>query len=358
MKILLVQQKMIGDVLLSSLLCEQLKTHYPNCELHYLINEHTTAVVHHNPHIDRIVIFSKEIEQSKLKFYRFLKSISKAKYDVVIDIYGKLESNLISFFSKAPIKISHHKWYSNFIYTHTVSGTQKKHSKVGLAVENRLAFLQPIVKKETSKIAQPKIFLSEEEIQAAKAYLLKNEIDLSKPIIMLGILGSGNQKTYPLQYMAKVIDRIAHQTKATLLFNYIPVQLKEAQQLYELCSVEAKTKIKFDVFAPSLRNFLAVLHHCKALIGNEGGAVNMAKALEVPTFSIYSPWISKLAWHTFNDTKKNMAVHLSDYQPDKFSKKSKKELKKEALNLYALFKPAFFYEELNTFLRNEISSSE
>jgi len=225
---------MIGDVLLTSMLCEQLKKTLPDCQLHYLINEHTLDVIKNNPYVDEIVIFTNTVQKSKPLLFRFLKSISKEKYDVVIDIYGKLESNLISFFSGAPIKISHRKWYSKFIYSHTISGAKKKDTSLGLAVENRLSFLAPLLDITKITPIAPKIYLTEAEIETAKVYLTKNNIALSKPIIMLGILGSSTHKTYPLPYMVEVINAIANQSKATLLFNYIPAQLKEAKQLYEV----------------------------------------------------------------------------------------------------------------------------
>ena len=86
MKILVIQQKMIGDVLVSSVLCEHLKKHIPLCQVHYLVNDHTVAVVTENPFIDKIVVFKKDYRDSKREFYRFLKSVSKENYDAVIDI--------------------------------------------------------------------------------------------------------------------------------------------------------------------------------------------------------------------------------------------------------------------------------
>jgi heptosyltransferase-2 len=52
MKILIIQQKMIGDVLTSSLLFEVLKNNYKESELHYLINSHTSEIINNNPLID------------------------------------------------------------------------------------------------------------------------------------------------------------------------------------------------------------------------------------------------------------------------------------------------------------------
>lgn len=353
MKVLVIQQKMIGDVLITTILCENIKRSLPDAEVHYLINSHTESVVANNPYVDHILLFTPEHRKSKLAFYNFLRDIKKEEYQVVIDVYCKLESNLVSLFSNAPIKISHKKWYSNFIYTHHISKPEEMDKGIGLAIEDRLLFLAPILPELKKAIKKPKIYLTEEEIADAKTFLTAHGLDFSKPIIMLGILGSSKNKTYPLAYMAEVIDLIAKKSDATLLFNYIPSQYKEAKELYSGCTDTAKSKIKFDAFAKSLRSFLALLHHCDAVIGNEGGALNMAKALDIPTFSIFSPWITKIAWDTFSDDA-NIAVHLNDFIPEKIQGKSKKELREDTPNLYPLFKPAFFTDRLESFLKDKV----
>ena len=67
MKILVIQQKMIGDVLTSSILFEVLRAEYPNAELHYLIYPHTLPVVENNPFIDKIIIFKEEFKKSSAR---------------------------------------------------------------------------------------------------------------------------------------------------------------------------------------------------------------------------------------------------------------------------------------------------
>ena len=49
---------MIGDVLATSVLFEALKHHYPQAELHYVINSHTYPVVEQNPNIDKFQFFT------------------------------------------------------------------------------------------------------------------------------------------------------------------------------------------------------------------------------------------------------------------------------------------------------------
>jgi len=92
--------------------------------------------------------------------------------------------------------------------------------------------------------------------------------------------------------------------------------------------------------------------HCNALIGNEGGAINMAKALQIPTFTLFSPWIKKEAWNMFDDGEKHVSVHLKDYKAHLYSGiKHPKKLKSKASELYLKFKPSFFETELKTFLK-------
>ncbi|MBU3822406.1 lipopolysaccharide heptosyltransferase family protein [Flavobacteriaceae bacterium XHP0103] len=349
MKILIIQQKMIGDVLTSSILFEVLRLKYPKAELHYLINEHTSPVVENNPFIDYFIFFTSDIEKSKLRLLKLTKTIQKENFDIVIDAYCKLSSNLVSAFSGAKIKISKYKWYSSLIYTHPIKFKNSSSTPAGLAIENRLQLLEPIDIELSKKIIKPKIYLSNAEKEKAKQTLLSSNIDLNKPIFMISVLGSGKSKTYPIEYMSQLIDFIVKQTNGQLLFNYIPSQIETVKTIFKLCKTETQKHIFLDCFGNNLREFLGLTSFCNAIIGNEGGAINMAKALNIPTFAIFSPWIEKKVWATFED-ENNVSVHLKDYKPDYFQNKEGKKLKKDALNLYQEFKPSLFLEKLNGFL--------
>jgi len=351
LKILVIQQKMIGDVLTSSILFEALKAKYPNAELQYLINTHTYPVVEHNPFIDKFHFFSPKEEESKKALIEFAKVIRDEEFDVVVDVYSKLSSNLITLYSKAKIKISKHKWYSAFIYTHTFKELTQSTTNAGLAIENRLRLLQPLDIHETA--IAPKIYLTDDEKKKAKTYLTENGIQLDRPLFMIGLLGSGENKTYPFEFMAKVIDLIVEQKpESQILFNYIPKQEKEARAIYDLCKGKTKSRVFFDVYGKSLREFMSITSFCTALIGNEGGATNMAKALGVSTFTIFSPWIYKEVWNVFVDGTKHVSVHLNDYKPELFKNKTERQLKRESLKLYPHFTPDLFSANLIDYLRS------
>ncbi len=352
MKILVIQQKMLGDVLTSTILCENLKRSIPGAEIHYVVYSNSIPITLNNPYIDKIIEFKQEYRADKLKFYRFLKTFKKEPYDAVIDVYGKIESILITLFSRSTIKIGLEKWYTKHVYTHIFKRIQNPELSVGLAIENRLQLLKPLLpdKKMEELINKPKVYLSDDEKKEALSFFKANSIDTNKPVFMIGVLGSGTNKTYPFLYMASIIDEIIRiKPEATLIFNYIPSQYEDARKIYDLCSSEAQKQIQLDAFTPSLRKFLAVLNFCDAIIGNEGGSINMAKALQVPTFSIYSPWIKKESWGFFED-EKNKSVHFKEFKPELFKGKNTKDLKNSTQKLYQDFKPDYFKDILGHFL--------
>jgi len=121
MKILVIQQKMIGDVLTSTLICEGLRKLHPSAEIHYLVNSNTLPVVLNSPYIDQIVEFTEANRSTKIELYKYLTKIRREKYTWVIDVYGKLESNLITLFSGAKRKTSYSKWYTSVIYNEHIS---------------------------------------------------------------------------------------------------------------------------------------------------------------------------------------------------------------------------------------------
>ncbi|GAA4897269.1 glycosyltransferase family 9 protein [Flaviramulus aquimarinus] len=339
---------MIGDVLTSSILFEALRQKFPDAQLDYLINTHTYPVVENNPFIDDFIFFTKKEETSKNAFFKLAKSVKHKNYDIVIDVYSKLSSNFISVVSQAKTRISYHKYYTTLFYNYNIKRQKSTDQKAGLAIANRMQLLSPL--NIESKSIKPKIYLTKHEIANSKRFLEKYHIDLKKPLYMISVLGSGDNKTYPAPYMAKAIDIIAQQTQGQILFNYIPKQETQAKEIFNLCEDHTKTHIFFNVFGKSLRDFLAITYHCDALIGNEGGAVNMAKALDIKTFTIFSPWIDKATWGLFEDSN-NISVHLKDFKPELYTKPEKK-LKKETFALYHKFNPELFFDKLKSFLQN------
>ena len=171
MKILIIQQKRIGDVLTSTILANNLKKKYPTALIDYMCYANCVDVLKKNPNITNIIVLEEKVRKNYLSLFQFIFKIRSSKYDVIIDAYSKLETNLITFFSGAKYKISYKKGYSNIFYNYNFerikNGTK---STIGLAIINRLGLLKPLIEEEITDY-KPKVFLTDSEIESAKKIL-------------------------------------------------------------------------------------------------------------------------------------------------------------------------------------------
>ena len=342
MNVLIIQQKMIGDVLISTLLCENIKKWNPSTKIDFIANTHAVPILQNNPNINKIIIFEDYFKNDKISLIKFLINQKKKKYDILIDAYGKTESILISFFTPSKIKIGFKKWYSKWVYSESITReTERFDEDLQLTIKNRIKLLIPVIGSEFNYITSPKVYINESEKKAAQSKL-KN---VKSPLIMISLLGSSTLKTYPLNEMIKILNYLVEEYNVQLILNYMKNQEKEA--LYLINSLENKTlnSIVLNKSPNSLRDYISLVSLCKAIIGNEGGAINIAKSLNLPSFSIFSPQINPSGW--INSSPNEVGVHVMDYN-ENFQKFKLSD--KEIMNFYNSFKFELFKKKLSNFM--------
>lgn len=332
-KILVIQNKRIGDVLLASLIATNMKQVYPDSVINYMVYDYTTGVIENNPNIQNII----KIDEKELKkipnLIKFALKIRKEKYDIIFDPYAKFQSRIICLFSNAKIRVGFKKTPKDPVlkfYTHSIEFLKEKSRSCGKSIEDRVHLVTSVFPVE-NPIFEPKIYLTEEEQRYDK---LKN---YHKPVIMFGVLGSTPQKTMPYKYITEIIDFVTEHYDVYVLFNYAPNQKKDAESIYNNC--KHKNAVIFDIYEESIRGFIQLMNQCDVLVANEGGTVHIAKALNKPTFTIFSPYVLKEHWASFEDGVKHTSVHLLEEKPELFSEERSVRRKIEA-------DPSFMYNQL------------
>lgn len=351
MRILIIQYQMLGDVLTSTIIAEQLLIAHPHAQIDYLITAPAVALVQGNPYIHTLIVVKKQEMDTIGGIISLSRKLTSNNYSVIIDAYGKNSSAALTFLTPAKEKIGYKKWFAKLVYTKSIKN--KPDFKIdfqGTALWSRLILTIPLdITPDWS--LRPKIFLSDLERQEGRSWLEARNISLNKPITMISALGSEDLKTLPVATMAQLINHLVMKTDSQVLLNYMPSQKEQALAIYSLCDLSTQKRIAINHYTSSIRDFLKVLSQCTTLIGNEGGAINMAKALDIPTFSIYSPWIVKGAWNAGEDGKKHISVHLQDYAPELYEKVTYKTIKKDAPVLYKKLTANLIVPHLETFLR-------
>ena len=349
MRILVIQHKMIGDVLVSSIICNNLRKAYPTAQIDYLVNDNTVDVLKGNPNINNLVVFDKKAQNSTVELIKFALGLRKNKYDIVIDAYSKLQSWIIVLLCGGKTKISYKKIGRTFLYDYNVPLAENPETNLGLAIERRLSLLSPLrIMAEIDPI--PKVFLDKKERLFATTLFAQHKVDPNRKTVMISLLGSEKLKTYPLSYMAEVVNCISDTYNVNILFNYFPKQLEEAAIVYNKCSKKTQKNIYFNLLGANLREYIAIMDKCDVIVGNDGGAINLAKALEKQSFIIFSPWVEKKIWATFEDGIQHTSILLNDVHPELIEEKSDKELKENAITLYENLEPKYVINQLIPFL--------
>ena len=91
--------------------------------------------------------------------------------------------------------------------------------------------------------------------------------------------------------MAQILTTLTQQQPNThiLLKLYAPSKAVRRGHYSLWSQKKNRVCVHPEVYGQNLREFLALLSQMNYLVGNEGGAVNMAKALNIPTFTLFFP---------------------------------------------------------------------
>ena len=263
---------------------------------------------------------------------------------------------MICLLTPAVKKIGFRKIYSSWIYNELVDKIKYREGELQLSIKNRFQLLEPIM-GDFPKNSDIEIQLTSEEILASRKKF-DQELGKGKQAIMVSALGSNNNKTYPLNYLSQLMDFAFETTKLPFILNYHPDQEKQIDKLIDQLKPNTQKAVMKSLTPNSLRDYISTVYHCIAAVGNEGGALNIAKGLDKPTFAIFSPLIDPSGWHT-EIHNKCMAVDLKSFFPNTIDYNNYRKIGKDTkkvTELYEMLKPELFKQKWIDFLSNLTNS--
>jgi len=98
-RILVVKTSSLGDIIQSLPVASELKAHFPNVEIDWVVEDAYKDLLSFHPLIDSVIIFNRH------NLIKFIMKLRRKKYDSLIDIQGNTKSALITFFARASEKV-------------------------------------------------------------------------------------------------------------------------------------------------------------------------------------------------------------------------------------------------------------
>ena len=118
-KILCIKPRGIGDIVLSTIILENLHNHFPNAKIDYLTEHFAKYSVANNPLVNKVLTMHKAEFAIKVAW-----KIRKEKYDLLIDLWSNPRSAQITFFSGVKYRVGFA--YRGRKYAYNILGTSEK----------------------------------------------------------------------------------------------------------------------------------------------------------------------------------------------------------------------------------------
>lgn len=279
----------IGDVVRALPLAVRIKKAWPETRLTWSIEPIASDLLLGHPAVDEMIIFKRA---GGLKEYRnFLKLIKSKNFDLVLDLQRHLKSGLISYNSRAPVRLGFNIANSkelNFLFsTHRLPKFPSHYSKIHhyqkfgdlleLPVSEPLDFglqFTAETKSNVNKILNDACLVSEAPLPEASR----------RVAILIG--SSWKSRKWTPDAWAKVCERIVTELHA------LPILCGGPQD--EVLAEEVTRRLKISEYASTvgrtnLRELAYLLSEVKSAVAVDSGPMHIAAAVGTPVVSLWGP---------------------------------------------------------------------
>ncbi len=302
MKFLVIQTRDIGDVMLSTALCNTLKLNHPDAHVDMLTMNYCTGVVEGNPNIDEIIVLERS-QRGKIGYiWKLLRRIRARRYDVIINAQGQVTGLLICLFSLSSRRIGFDKSYWRIAHSDNAPPMDPaEHSGEGITMDDRMRLLAPLDLKQLDR--RYRIWLSDAEQERGRELLRRGGIDPERPIVALGVNSRDDFKQWSLEYFAHIAQWLIESYGVQIYVFYGPGEEAYSKGLKALIGETYRGQVFDAVNTGSIRELAMVFAACDLYVGNDTGPRHIAQALDLPALAIVSPASNKYRWIPWNSPR-------------------------------------------------------
>lgn len=271
-KILCIKPRGIGDIILSTIVLENLKNHFTSASIDYMTEDFAMSSLLNNPMINKVI----EAKRKEFILKTILK-IRKEKYDLIIDLWSNPRTAQLTYFSKAKYRVGFA--YQGRKYAYNILATSERgdhHS-----AEHNLELLKPLEVPVISKKIH--YYVSEDERKFADNYF-QNNFNSDEKIIGIIPAGGWSSKRCDALKWVEICEAILKKFKVKFLILWGPGDEDDSYYIKEHLGNNAVT-------APQLplRKMCALIDKCNMIIANDSGPMHISAALGKNTLGIFGP---------------------------------------------------------------------
>jgi len=277
-KILIIQFRPFGDVLLATAGTELLKQHFPDVQIHFLVTPPFHNILEEHPFIDKVITIPHV--KGIRRFFRFggWAKVRKEKYDLVMDYQSGTESKLFFLFLKTKYRLG----WGNKKYAFLLN--MKESYPNGVYAANRnLAMLRPLGIEATSC----RMYVTPSQTGREQCIDFFREKNITgKKVIGIAAGSKDPRKQWFLEGFISLVKKIKTLPNVHIILLYAPNELADAMSVYKQTKSE---QVSLYVPTPSMREVAALLQKLDVLVCNEGALNHLSCATQTKTLCLIGP---------------------------------------------------------------------
>ncbi len=271
-KILCIKPRGIGDIVLSTIILDNLHNYFNDTKIDYLTEEFAKPSLENNPLVNKILTMGK----TEFPLWVALR-IRKEKYDMILDLWSNPRSAQITFLSGVKYRVGFGYRGRKYAYNiHATSGRGTNHS-----AEHNLELLNclniPVISKKIH------YYISKNDDEFGKNFTDVLRKDNST---LIGIIPAGGwpSKRCDAVKWVEICKAINEKYYTKFLILWGPGDEADSEFI-------KKHVPEISVLAPktNLNTMAGLINNCDLIIANDSGPMHISAALGKPTLGIFGP---------------------------------------------------------------------
>lgn len=309
MKILLIKQTSLGDVVHATTSLRSVRIAYPDAEISLLTSATASDIFLNNPDVDKLITFDRYKVDSLWRsqpgwvlshFRETFAAVRKEKYDAVFDLQGSWKTVIFLWSSRSSKRYVKGKWlFAKRYHRSNVHAIDEMNGVLSLGNIQSRQFL-------------PLLFESEED-RSKISDICKNLPLRDKKVVLFCPFTRWNTKNWPLRNYVDLAELISNEY-------FIFFTGSEADRAPISAATSSLPKDHFINLAGelSLTNFFALAKIARLVVTGDSFAMHVASAYDTPLVALFGPTDERLV----GPRNEKSVVVRQDYQCPCYKRKS------------------------------------
>ncbi len=291
MRVLVVRNDRIGDLILSTPVISTIRANYSDAFIGMFVSEYAKEVVTGNRDLNVVISDENITKNFSIKlFFSLVNKIKREKFDTALILFPSFWVCAMIFLSGIKRRISHgSKWYvflfCNEILIQRRSRVEKHEADYNLDLARVLGGIKKIIRKT-------KVSYRDESVTKIKKLLEEYKIKECFGIMHCG--SGGSARNWSALKYAQLADMIIEKLRFNLVFTGTA---KDYRMIGEVKGLMKNKPVEI-LNCNGLSDLAALISLSKLFVGPSTGPLHIAVSLNIPALGIFSPVLvqSKKRW--------------------------------------------------------------